>query len=68
MRSDFFIGIAPDHIAALGALGLAGALVQPFARIIRTHATLAVPWAVRLRDGWAAAGAGERWAAALLYS
>jgi hypothetical protein len=66
MSGDFFNGFAPDHVAAVGVLVVAAALVLPAARAVRAHAGLGVPWAVRLRDGWAAAGTGDRWAAALL--
>jgi hypothetical protein len=66
MNSDFFIGIAPDHVAAVGALVVAAVLVVPAARVVRAHAGLGAPRAVRLREGWVAAGTGNRWAAALL--
>jgi hypothetical protein len=64
--NDFLIGFAPEHMAAVGALVVAAVLVVPGARVVRAHAVLGVPWAVRLRTGCAAAGTGERWAAALL--
>jgi hypothetical protein len=64
--NDFLTGLAPEHRAAVGALVVAAVLVVPGARVVRAHAVLGAPWAVRLRDGWAAAGTGERWAAVLL--
>ena len=64
--TDFLTGLAPDHRAALGVLVFAAVLVLPATRIVRAHALLRAPWAMRLRAGWAAAGTGERWAAALL--
>jgi hypothetical protein len=67
MSPDLVNGIAPAHRAALGALVAAAILVLPAARIVRAHAALGEPWAVRMREGWARAGAAERWAAALLF-
>jgi hypothetical protein len=64
--TDFLTGLAPAHRAAVGVLVVAAVLVVPGARMVRAHAVLGAPWAVRLRDGWAAAGTGGRWAAALL--
>jgi len=64
--NDFLTGFAPDHVAAVGALLAAAVLILPGARVVAAHAVMGAPWAVRLRAGWAAAGTGERWAAALL--
>jgi hypothetical protein len=64
--NDFLTGFAPDHVAAVGALVVAAVLILPGARVVAAHAVLGAPWAVRLRAGWTAAGAAERWAAALL--
>jgi hypothetical protein len=64
--SDFGIGIAPAHAAALGC-----ALVTPLLavlgwRIVQARARLGFPLARRLRTGWAAADAPVRWAVWLL--